>query len=105
YPEPGAAELFPDPRTWRSLLAVTRRATRQAADAVFLLELGPERALIVGLVRIGIDSLLGWLPIHAEDLAARAKVVFRRAMAFQAPFHEQRVFLVEKRHLVHPAVA
>src|SRR5262249_31092072 len=40
-----------------------------------------------------------------EHLAARPKMLFRIAMAIEAPFHEQRIDLIKKRHLIDPAMA
>src|SRR5712691_612043 len=45
------------------------------------------------------------LVAHIKYLIARAKILFRGAMAVQAPLHLQRGLLVHERHLVDGAVA
>ena len=42
---------------------------------------------------------------HLEERLLRHQVLFRMAVAVQAPLHLQRVLLVHQRHVVHPAVA
>jgi hypothetical protein len=44
------------------------------------------------------------MPVHVEYLARGTEIVFRRTMAVEAPFHAQRLGLVDFGHLVHRAV-
>jgi len=76
---------------------VARRAARQhgrALDVVLLHQLSPQR-----------DLLAGGLPAHVENLFSRSQELLWLAMATQAPFHLQRVFLAHQRHTIHGPMA
>jgi len=78
-----------------------------AADVVLL----HQRRAQIGLLSETLTIYYNWirarrLPVtHIENLIARAKILFRRAMAFQTPLHLQRLLLIHKRHLVDWTVA
>ena len=59
-------------------------------------------------IRFSVDLhrvFTAWLLImHVENLLPRTQEFFRLAMAVQAPFHLQGVFLVHERHRIHLAV-
>src|SRR5437588_2233702 len=74
-------------------LVMACRTTRQFLNLVFLHQ---SRA---DLVLIGRD--VG----HVEDLIARADILFRRAVAVDAPLHRERRGLKRERHPVDAAVA
>ena len=46
-----------------------------------------------------------WLPLHVEDLFARAYELFRVAVTLKTPLHLKRRDLIGKRHLVNTPVA
>jgi hypothetical protein len=73
-------------------LPVTSRTARHhflASYSVFLLKIDP-------LVRRQISIL----PLHVEDLGFRADILLRLAVASEAPFHLERIFLVNGWHIV-----
>ncbi len=79
-----------------------------AADVVFFQQRRAQVDLIGIALSIHHDRMCGcgWLVARIlKYLLARAKVILRRAMASQAPFHLQRCLLVHERHLVDGAVA
>src|ERR1051325_7576102 len=73
-------------------LVVARRALGIASDVIALDQLRAERFLIFGHVG------------HVEDFLARPDVLFRIAVAVDAPLHRQRRGLIWVRHAVHDAV-
>src|SRR5689334_25262746 len=73
---------------------MARGATGVALDRVLLHEPRPDDRL-----------RLGRLVAHRENLRARTDVVFRVAMAVDAPLHLQRLLLEHERHLVDSPVA
>ena len=89
---------------------MTRTATRDVSHAAHVVLLYQRRAQI-SLLSEALTIYYNWirarrLPVtHIENLIARAKILFRRAMAFQTPLHLQRLLLIHKRHLVDWAVA
>ena len=76
------------------LLSMTRRTTRQFFNFVFLHQFFAQCELIRRR-----------LIIHAEHVLARSHETLRRAVAFQAPVHIERVFPPHQRHLIDPAMA
>jgi len=89
---------------------VTRVATGNvfhAANAVLLYQRCAQVELIVVPLPIYLDGIQACrlLVTHIEYLLARTQILFRSAMAIQAPFHLQRLLLVHQRHLVDWAVA
>src|SRR6185436_2553825 len=73
--------------------SMARRAVGAGPDVVRTDEIRSERRLIVRL------------PRHVEHLVERPDVALRLAMAVEAPFHVQRLRLVELVHLVDAPVA
>lgn len=78
-------------------LPVTGRATRHhlsAADLVIGLQL-----VTLGGVKIAV------LPLHVVDLGFGPDEFLRVSVAGKAPFHLERIFLIDSRHIVDLAVA
>jgi hypothetical protein len=67
----------------------------------------PERELVGELLPVDLDRFFarGLLVGHVEDLIARPEVLFRRAVAIQAPPHEEWLGLESHRHLIDAAMA
>ena len=79
----------------RFILPMTRRATgniRHSAQMVFLSQISAQRTLIGVSLSIHSDRLAArrLLITHVENLVARTQILFRRAMAVEAPLHLQR---------------
>jgi len=73
-----------------------------------LLRQGDAEVNLIGITVVIDDHRIrarGLLVAHVENLFARTKILFRRAVTAQAPLHLQTFLLVHERHLIHRAVA
>jgi len=78
-----------------------------AADVVLLYQRRAQFSLLGETLTIYYNWIRarGLLVAHVENLVARAQILFRRAVAVQAPLHLQSGLLIHQRHLVDRAVA
>ena len=86
-------------------LAVTGGARDQAPDIQIAFQFCAKLFLAPNLVGLRWIVILVSRPGHIRDLIPRAQVFFRRAVAVQAPFHQECALLVNRLHVVDATMA
>jgi len=73
---------------------MTHRTAGEFFDPIFVYQLAPQG-----------QAIFGRLPVHAENKFARPDEALGLTMAFEAPFHVQRIFPAHERHPVDASMA